>query len=992
MGRSQAARLTARHGNYVQLESLASMRAGIDISCWMYYAMTLDRLRFPGDTSGSVAKLERLVSTVTNRLEMLTSAGIEPWLVYDGEVLPGKQAELNSRVASRQKAASELELYLADGGKPDSAKALKLEGRAEGRSAELTNAVKCRASELGYHQITAPYEADAQLKFLYIVCIIDLVVTGDADLQVLGVGVVAYDMASRRISTGAGVYVIRERDVMENRHATSDPTAAADTADGSLYCTSDEEEEGENDHASEVLDYCRSYSCFADAYQPLVAVAGCDYNPGLHGVGIVTAARALASIGGGGLPSAAEICAAVRGADETALLLQDKRNSWFSEVTIQQTLDLFRHQVVWDPAAERRTCMLGNQCNCDHGNMPHCGTLEHEQAADLASGRVCSFDGQAVDIPDAGCRPNFGWCKGDPRYVGITTTAMRSALPPLPMLTTVRATRNAPASAYQLSQNETAAVDSVISQLGEGHKVPSEPVDRALLAHKLLDTRDRYSYPEILGSASMASFQRLLPEISTFEEAVGLPAEGREAEATREQLFEFLRMFQGLVIPASGFYKEDAVALVQDVRQLMKDPTNNWPPRLRMSPEDLMVGSSKGPDPNLFDKLHNKAGLLRPEAEDGEWDHDIESIGLQMCELSIAQVEAQWTTVEDIDGLAKDDRTALQRAHRLLHDATDMPHFRALFFKRQKDNYVWIGYRSLASLRGSHKDADADAQANYWAFVCLELNPERRIVVGICACICECVAGLGDCSHCAALCLALVSFQLLERTRSGGVRNYKVVPHTQFSKSWSGDGECNTDLTVPARLMPIVASHYGHDAEGAGTENKVKNPKPEWILEGEALESVTTTNFDTGDSHDRLIRALRRDALHSYNHTASSSSSRRKKGGRTNRKTKVDVPGQLAYDEVLGGDNAGLEHRYTHAMDETLWPLLPEFEGTPAGLALESFRQEQQSMIDDWNEAVNDPRDTGRDGNDAGYSDWSTEEEYDAASQAEYGSATESEP
>ena len=280
-----------------------------------------------------------------------------------------------------------------------------------------------------------------------------------------------------------------------------------------------------------------------------------------------------------------------------------------------------------------------------------------------------------------------------------------------------------------------------------------------------------------------------------------------------------------------------------------------------------------------------------------------------------------------------------------------MPKFRAHFFRQSGNDHVWIGYRSLASMRGSHKDADAEAQANYWAFVCFEIDVGRRIVNNIAACLCECVAGMRECSHCAALCLAMVSFQLLERSRSGAVRKFKIVPHTSYSKTWSGDGNCTSDLTVPVRKVPVLASHYGNDVDAAGTDLRPRNPKPEWALKGAALQSVITTEGDSGSSFERLLRALRRDALCAHNDVHVENQDRRSTG-RQRRQNKIDVVGQLCYDELLGPAVSGLEHKHVHKMDETLFCLIPEFEGTPAGDALKAFKLEVNEAGDDWADAV----------------------------------------
>jgi 5'-3' exonuclease len=167
-----------------------------------------------------------VVDQVIRTCEMLVSAKITPLLVLDGGSLPGKSAEQFSRADRREEAARDLTNHLKAGGSDTDAHGKKLIRRMAGRTAELMDMLKVALAKRGIPFLVSPYEADAQLVHLEQVGATNGTITGDADLQVFGGKVVAYDVPGDRL-TRTQVYVVRQQDIMSQ----AAPAVAAGDSD-----------------------------------------------------------------------------------------------------------------------------------------------------------------------------------------------------------------------------------------------------------------------------------------------------------------------------------------------------------------------------------------------------------------------------------------------------------------------------------------------------------------------------------------------------------------------------------------------------------------------------------------------------------------------------------------------------------------------------------------------------------------------------------------
>lgn len=183
-----------------------------------------------------------------NRVRMLVHFGITPYLVFDGDNLPSKSGTEKDR-RERRKESRRLGLELLKVGKTSQAH-LELQ-----KSVDVTpEMARMLIEELKHHNIqylVAPYEADSQLAYLERKGIIDGILSEDSDLLVFG----AKCLITKLDKYGECVEVNRS-------HFTA----------------------------------CREVSLagWSDAdFRRMAILSGCDYLPGIGGMGLKTAYRML---------------------------------------------------------------------------------------------------------------------------------------------------------------------------------------------------------------------------------------------------------------------------------------------------------------------------------------------------------------------------------------------------------------------------------------------------------------------------------------------------------------------------------------------------------------------------------------------------------------------------------------------------------------------------------------------------------------------------
>lgn len=183
-----------------------------------------------------------------NRVRMLIHFGIIPYLVFDGDNLPSKSGTEKER-REKRKESRRAGLELLKMGKPSQAH-LELQ-----KSVDVTpEMARMLIDELKHHNIqyiVAPYEADSQMAYLERKGIIDGILSEDSDLLVFG----AKCLITKLDKYGECVEVNRNR-----------------------------------------FTVCREVSLvgWSDAdFRRMSILSGCDYLPGIGGMGLKTAYRML---------------------------------------------------------------------------------------------------------------------------------------------------------------------------------------------------------------------------------------------------------------------------------------------------------------------------------------------------------------------------------------------------------------------------------------------------------------------------------------------------------------------------------------------------------------------------------------------------------------------------------------------------------------------------------------------------------------------------
>lgn len=190
----------------------------------------------------------RYIDFCMNRVRMLIHFGITPYLVFDGDNLPSKAGTEKDR-RERRKEGKRLGLELLKVGKTSQAQ-LELQ-KAVDVTPDMARAFieELKASNVQY--VVAPYEADSQMVYLERKGIIDGILSEDSDLLVFG----AKRLITKLDKYGDCVEVNRD-------HFTA----------------------------------CRDISLvgWSDAdFRRMAILSGCDYLPGIGGLGLKTAHRML---------------------------------------------------------------------------------------------------------------------------------------------------------------------------------------------------------------------------------------------------------------------------------------------------------------------------------------------------------------------------------------------------------------------------------------------------------------------------------------------------------------------------------------------------------------------------------------------------------------------------------------------------------------------------------------------------------------------------
>ncbi|CBJ30602.1 exonuclease [Ectocarpus siliculosus] len=225
----------------VHIRELKGLTVGVDTYCWLHKGI----YSCSAELCQGIAT-DKFIKYCVERVHLLLSHGVKPYLVFDGGHLPAKAGKEEERRARRE---SNLQrgMQLMREGNPSGAHQFFC------KAADVTPFMAHQVIKRipGVRYVVAPYEADAQLGFLARNGHVDAVITEDSDIMLFGCTRVVFKLD--RDGTGQEVDL---REVFSRRNDELDMR-------------------GMNE----------------DDLMTLCALSGCDYLPSVHGMGLKKAYR-----------------------------------------------------------------------------------------------------------------------------------------------------------------------------------------------------------------------------------------------------------------------------------------------------------------------------------------------------------------------------------------------------------------------------------------------------------------------------------------------------------------------------------------------------------------------------------------------------------------------------------------------------------------------------------------------------------------------------
>ncbi|WAR52720.1 hypothetical protein PtB15_2B145 [Puccinia triticina] len=123
------------------------------------------------------------VEYFVQKIDLLRRFGVSAYVVFDGDHLPSKKHTEDDRANRRKTALMNAQKWLAQG---DQKKAREEFVKAVDVTPRLAHDVILALRSMGVKYVVAPYEADAQLRYLEMQGEVDAVITEDSDLLVYG--------------------------------------------------------------------------------------------------------------------------------------------------------------------------------------------------------------------------------------------------------------------------------------------------------------------------------------------------------------------------------------------------------------------------------------------------------------------------------------------------------------------------------------------------------------------------------------------------------------------------------------------------------------------------------------------------------------------------------------------------------------------------------------------------------------------------------------
>lgn len=326
----------------IHISEFKGCTVAIDSYCWLHKG-----------AFGCCEKLARGENTdayvmyCLKYIRLLQNYRIKPIMVFDGQHLPAKlqteKKRRESRNFARKRAAELLRLD-----KPDEARNYLRQCIDVTHEMALALIKECR--KIGVDCIVAPYEADAQLAYLNIQKIADIVITEDSDLVLFGCDRIIFKLDI----SGNGRLIEAEK----------------------LYLSMK----------------MRPDSYTFDKFRYMCILSGCDYLQSLSGIGLKKAQKFIKLTANPDIQSALQKLPLYLNMRQLNVTDEYKEEFMVADAT-------FRHQVVYDPL-KRRLVRLTDPEECGT-KLDYCRNAgefyDDERAFQLALGNLDPFTLKKVD-------------------------------------------------------------------------------------------------------------------------------------------------------------------------------------------------------------------------------------------------------------------------------------------------------------------------------------------------------------------------------------------------------------------------------------------------------------------------------------------------------------------------------------------------------------------------------------------------------------------
>lgn len=274
------------------------------------------------------------ITSVMKKVDMLRHFGVEPYMVFDGSLLPTKEATNAERAAKREKAREAANMYTKKG---DRKLAWKEFMKAAGVTPEMAKSVMVELDRKHVKYVVAPYEADPQMVYLEKIGLVDGILSEDSDLLIFG---------CRRLITKLNDYGECVEIDRENFDKIKRPNLGQ--------------------FSQEQL-------------RDVAILSGCDYTKGIPGVGLKTAFNLIQKLGS---------------LERVILSLQAEKKEIpenFLDEALKATL-AFQYQKVFDPTKQSLSTLMAypEDHNIDMDTVELCcgRTLEHQIHKGICNGKL----------------------------------------------------------------------------------------------------------------------------------------------------------------------------------------------------------------------------------------------------------------------------------------------------------------------------------------------------------------------------------------------------------------------------------------------------------------------------------------------------------------------------------------------------------------------------------------------------------------------------